>query len=81
MCQGYRAGGGTSAQEFNDVNIFLDNDEDGILDTADDVQADDSFDSNAMSLTYDTECDQGGSTMGNCTSDGVYGYVYDAWNP
>ena len=69
----YRAAGGTSAQEFNDVNIFLDNDEDGILDAADDVQANDGFESIAMSLTYDDN--------GNCTSDGVHGYTYDAWNP
>ena len=69
----YRGPGGSSAQEFDDVKVFIDNDEDGILDAADDVQLSDDFASNVMSLTYDNN--------GNLTDDGVLRYVYDDWNP
>ena len=33
-----------------------------------------------MSLTYDSEADQGGRANGNLTDDGLFKYVYDAWN-
>ena len=73
------------------------------------VLVDDDFGNTTMSLTYDTECDQGGSMKGNLTldtaaaaarqrsrsdrraslgpmsqgltDDGVFKFVYDAWNP
>ncbi len=68
----YRAAGGSAAQTFNDVKVWLDHDEDGILDAADDVQVADSFDSGTISLSYDNN--------GNLTDDGLLKYVYDAWN-
>ena len=41
-------------------------------DAIDDTQVSDNFDSNSFNLAYDNN--------GNLTDDGVYLYVYDAWN-
>ena len=61
------------SHQFDDVKIGYDNNGDGdILDAGDDVQVSDNFSSNVMSLTYDNN--------GNLTDDGLYKYVYDAWN-
>jgi hypothetical protein len=57
-------------QQFDDVKVGYDNDADGdIADAGDDIQVLDSFDSSVMSLSYGSECDQGGSTNGNLTLD------------
>ena len=64
---------GTSAQQYDDVLIGYDNNDDGdIADAGDDVQVADLFSSNAITLTYDND--------GNLTADGLLGYVYDGWN-
>ena len=69
----YRAAGGSAAQQYDDVKIGYDNNaDDDILDAGDDIQASDDFGSNVMSLSYDNN--------GNLTDDGVYHFVYDAWN-
>ena len=69
----YRAAGGSSAQQYDDVLIGYDNNDDGdIADAGDDVQVADLFSSNAITLTYDND--------GNLTADGLLGYVYDGWN-
>ena len=57
----------------DDLEIGYDNNSDGdIADAGDDMQIEDDFNSNQTSLTYDN--------AGNLTDDGVYKYVYDAWN-
>jgi len=56
-------------QEFDDVQVWIDNTGGQ---TMDDQQIDDNFDSNVLTLTHDDN--------GNLTDDGVYKYVYDAWN-
>ena len=62
-----------TAQEFDDFEVGIDNNSDGdIADAGDDVQIDDDFSSTTMSLTYDDN--------GNLTDDGVFKFVYDAWN-
>ena len=62
-----------TAQEFDDLRVGIDNNSDGdIADAGDDVQIDDDFSSTTMSLTYDDN--------GNLTDDGVFKFVYDAWN-
>ncbi|HUU95281.1 MAG TPA: RHS repeat-associated core domain-containing protein [Phycisphaerae bacterium] len=69
----YRAAGGSSFQRYDDVKIGYDNNsDDDIADAGDDIQVDDSFGSNVLSLSYDNN--------GNLTDDGVYKFVYDAWN-
>lgn len=42
------------------------------LDAGDDVEIDDDFSSNSITLAYDNN--------GNLTDDGVFKYVYDGWN-
>jgi RHS repeat-associated protein len=54
------------------VKVWLDNDGNGNLDADDDVQVDDDFSSATLTMSYDGN--------GNLTGDGVYHYVYDAWN-
>ena len=55
------------------MKIGYDNNGNGdILDSGDVLQVSDDFNSNVMTLTYDSN--------GNLTSDGVYQYVYDGWN-
>ena len=62
-----------TAQEFDDFEVGIDNNSDGDIDDAgDDVQIDDDFSSTTMSLSYDDN--------GNLTDDGLFKYVYDAWN-
>ena len=62
-----------TAQEFDDLRVGIDNNSDGdIADAGDDVEIDDDFSSTTMSLTYDNN--------GNLTDDGLFKYVYDAWN-
>ena len=62
-----------TAQEFDDLRVGIDNNSDGdIADAGDDVEIDDDFSSTTMSLTYDDN--------GNLTDDGLFKYVYDAWN-
>ena len=62
-----------TAQEFGDLEVGIDNNSDGdIADAGDDVQIDDDFSSTTMSLSYDDN--------GNLTDDGIFEYVYDAWN-
>ena len=62
-----------TAQEFGDLEVGIDNNSDGdIADAGDDVQIDDDFSSTTMSLSYDDN--------GNLTDDGLFKYVYDAWN-
>ena len=62
-----------TAQEFDDFEVGIDNNSDGdIADAGDDVEIDDDFSSTTMSLTYDNN--------GNLTDDGIFEYVYDAWN-
>ena len=57
----------------DDLEIGYDNNSNGdIADAGDDMQIEDDFNSNQTSLTYDN--------AGNLTDDGVYKYVYDAWN-
>ena len=68
----YRAPGGSAAQQYDDVKIWLDNDANGTLDSGDAVQVADDFSSSTLSLAYDAN--------GNLTGDGIFGYVYDAWN-
>ncbi len=63
----------TVTHQFDDVKVGYDNNADGdILDAGDAIQVSDNFNSNAMSLSYDNN--------GNLTNDGLYQYVYDAWN-
>jgi predicted RecA/RadA family phage recombinase len=54
------------------VKVWLDNDGNGTLDSGDSVQIDDNFNSATLTMSYDDN--------GNLTGDGVYHYVYDAWN-
>ncbi len=62
-----------AAEQFDDFKAGYDTNADGdIADAGDDVQVDDNFDSAAISLSYDNN--------GNLTEDGVFKYVYDAWN-
>lgn len=64
-----------AVQEFDDVKIGLDNSspKDGdYADAGDSVIIDDNFDSNSTSLTFDDN--------GNLTDDGIFNFVYDAWN-
>ena len=69
----YRAPGGSSAQEFDNLKVGYDNNSDGdIADAGDDIQIEDDFSSNVMSLTYDNN--------GSLTDDGIFEYVYDGWN-
>ncbi len=66
----YQAAGGSSIQQYDDVRIGYDNNsDDDIADDGDDIQIDDGFSSNVISLSYDTEGDQGGSPKGNLTLD------------
>jgi RHS repeat-associated protein len=64
-------GGSSSgdAQEFDDVQVWIDNTGGQ---TMDDQQIDDDFDSNVLALAYDHN--------GNLTDDGIHKYVYDAWD-
>ncbi|MCG3126249.1 MAG: hypothetical protein CHACPFDD_01079 [Phycisphaerae bacterium] len=63
----------TAAQDFDDVKIGYDNNADLDLDDAgDSIVINDDFASNATSLSYDDN--------GNLTDDGVFKFVYDAWN-
>ena len=55
-----------------------------MLHAGDDVQVDDDFSTNVITLSYDNTLDgawlrQG--QAGNLTDDGVLKFVYDAWNP
>ncbi len=60
-------------QEFDDVVIGLDNNSDGdYVDAGDAIQSRDDFNSSSVTLVYDDN--------GNLTRDGVFNYVYDAWN-
>ncbi len=62
-----------AAEQFDSFKVGYDNNADADIDDAgDDVQVDDNFDSAAISLSYDNN--------GNLTEDGVFKYVYDAWN-
>ncbi|HUU96954.1 MAG TPA: RHS repeat-associated core domain-containing protein [Phycisphaerae bacterium] len=55
------------------MKIGYDNNSDNdIADAGDDIQVDDSFGSNVLSLSYDNN--------GNLSDDAVYKFVYDAWN-
>ena len=55
------------------MRIGYDNNGDGdIGDDGDDIQIDDAFTSNVVSLSYDHN--------GNLTDDGIHKYIYDAWN-
>ena len=55
------------------MKIGIDSNGDGdILDAGDDIQASDDFGTNVLTLTYDDN--------GNLAHDGVYQFVYDAWN-
>jgi hypothetical protein len=68
----YRTGG-SSLQQFDDVQIGYDNNGDGdILDAGDELQVDDDFSTNVITLSYDNN--------GNLTDDGVLKFGYDAWN-
>jgi RHS repeat-associated protein len=77
----YKGAGDSTVQQFDDVKLGFDTERDqggsvkgdgDILDAGDDVLVDDDFNSNQISLSYDNN--------GNLTDDGVYNYVYDAWN-
>ncbi|MBL8880219.1 MAG: hypothetical protein JNG88_13960, partial [Phycisphaerales bacterium] len=69
----YCGSGGTNSQQFDDFKVGYDNNGDGDADDAgDDVQIEDDFASGVVTLAYDNN--------GNLTDDGVYKYVYDAWN-
>jgi hypothetical protein len=60
--------------QFDDFVVGLDSNGDGDLADANDLTCvSDDFNSNQLSLSYDNN--------GNLTADGVYNYVYDAWNP
>ena len=66
---------GTSAEPtFDNFKTGYDNNADNDIDDAgDDVQVDDDFSSTTITITRDNN--------GNVTDDGVYKYVYVAWNP
>ena len=62
-----------STQQFDDVKVGFDNNADGDIDDAgDDIQIDDDFNTNVITLSYDNN--------GNLTNDGLLKYEYDAWN-
>jgi hypothetical protein len=58
--------GTAAAQEFDNVDLWIDADSDG---TMDEQQIADDFNSSQADLDYDDN--------GNLTDDGVFGYVYD----
>ncbi|MCG3129245.1 MAG: hypothetical protein CHACPFDD_04166 [Phycisphaerae bacterium] len=63
----------TAAQDFDDVKIGYDNNADlDIDDGGDSLVINDDFASNATTLSYDDN--------GSLTDDGVFKFVYDAWN-
>ena len=65
---------GTSAITFDDFRVGYDNNADNdIDDDGDDLQIDDNFASTSITLTYDDN--------GKLTADGIFKFVYDAWNP
>ncbi len=69
----FRLTGYAVTHQFDDVTIWTETDADGTLDSNDTVQVADNFNSSSSSLSYDNN--------GNLTNDGLYQYVYDAWNP
>ena len=70
----YKAAGGSATQLYDDVKIGYDSNADAdILDAGDTIQVVDDFNTNKITLAYDHD--------GNLTDDGVYHFVYDAWNP
>ncbi|MBU0639834.1 MAG: hypothetical protein KKB50_13280 [Planctomycetes bacterium] len=69
----FRYAGNQSTQQFDDVKVGYDNNADAdILDAGDEIQIQDDFNSNVMSLSFDNN--------GSLTDDGVYKFVYDACN-
>ena len=63
----------SSAVQFDNFKIGYDNNaDDDCDDGGDDVQIDDNFSSNAITLMY--------ANNGSLTDDGIFLYVYDAWN-
>ncbi|WP_320046886.1 RHS repeat-associated core domain-containing protein [uncultured Ilyobacter sp.] len=69
----YRGDDISSTHECDDLVCGIDNNGDGDYDDAgDDMLVSDDFNSNAATLSYDN--------AGNLTADGVYQFVYDAWN-
>ena len=69
----YAAAGASSSLTFDNFKVGLDNNgDDDIADAGDDQLLSDDFGSNVISLSYDDN--------GNLTDDGVYDFVYDAWN-
>ncbi|GMU80699.1 MAG: hypothetical protein AMXMBFR47_05700 [Planctomycetota bacterium] len=71
----FRGSDGTNVARFDDFKIGFDNsgpEDNDFDDGGDEIAIDDNFNSNATNLVYDNN--------GNCTDDGVFKYVYDAWN-
>lgn len=69
----FKGGGYAAVTQFVDFQVGFDNNADGdIADAGDDLRVSDDFNSTTASLAYDDN--------GNLTSDGVYKFVYDAWN-
>ncbi|MFO0838006.1 MAG: hypothetical protein U1D55_05720 [Phycisphaerae bacterium] len=74
-CGLFRSNLYADTQQFDDFKLGIDNSspKDGDFDDAgDELVIDDNFNSTTTSLTYDDN--------GNLTDDGVFKYVYDAWN-
>jgi hypothetical protein len=66
---------GATVQQFDDFKAGVDNSgpkDADFDDGGDEVVINDSFGSNTFSLTYDNN--------GNLTDDGIFAFVYDAWN-
>ena len=69
----YAEAGATSALTFDNFKCGFDNNsDDDIVDAGDDQLVSDDFASSTISLSYDNN--------GNLSDDGVYEFVYDAWN-
>ncbi|MCC6358374.1 MAG: hypothetical protein IT450_06510 [Phycisphaerales bacterium] len=71
----FRGSDGTNVARFDDFKVGFDNsgpEDNDFDDGGDEIAIDDNFNSAATSLVYDNN--------GNCTDDGVFKYVYDAWN-
>ncbi|MCG3129272.1 MAG: hypothetical protein CHACPFDD_04193 [Phycisphaerae bacterium] len=69
----YVKSGSGGTLSYDNFKVGYDNNaDDDIDDAGDDIQIDDDFASSAMTLTYDDN--------GNLTDDGIFKFVYDAWN-
>jgi hypothetical protein len=75
FCGVFRHNEGTNVAQLDDVKIGTDNSspkDNDFDDGGDEIAIDDNFNSAAISLAYDNN--------GNLTDDGIFKFVYDAWN-